>query len=119
MGDNILEDQAGKTRKRRAKAAAQRDTPKLIERRDVVFDEFTIDCHEGMSFKPGELALCFLGRNGSPVDVVVENQAKGVVAVGGGDDVLRRKIERVGVGKVRITSFCDLTDTAKAVLLRE
>lgn len=118
MGDNFLEDQAGKTKKRRAKAASKRDTPKLIERPDVVIDEFTIDCLDGVSFKPGDLVLCFPGRTVSPVDVVVENQSRGAVNLGGGD-VLRREIEGAGVGKLEITSVCDLTDTAKAKLVRE
>lgn len=118
MGDNFLEDQAGKTKKRRAKSAAKRDTPKLIERPDVITEEFTIDCFDGASFKPGDVVLCFPGRNGSPVDVVVENQSKGSVNLGGGN-VLRRVIEGAGVGKLQITSFCDLTDTAKAKLVQE
>lgn len=118
MGDNFLEAQAGNTRKRRAKAEAKRDSPKLIERPDVVVDEFTIECLEGVSLRTGDVVMCFPGRNGSPVDVVVENQFKGAVNRGGGQ-VLRQSIEATGIGKLHILSTCDLTETAKARLIQE
>jgi hypothetical protein len=118
MGDNFLESQAGNTKKRRAKAAEKRDTPKLIARPDVVVDEFRIDCKNGVVLKPGEHVICLPGRNGAPVDVVHEHRLLGNVAVGGGE-VLRQEIEQNGVGRLQIVSYCMLTDTAKARLLKE
>ncbi len=118
MGDNFLEDQAGKTRKRRARAVTKRDAPKLLVRPDAVSDEFTIDCQNGAILKPGDWLMCVPGQNGAPVDVVQENRLLGHVAVGGGD-VLRRQIEGAGVGKLQVVSHCVLTDTAKARLVQE
>lgn len=118
MGDNFLEVQAGNTRKRRAKAAANRDMPKLISRPDSVSDEFTIDCRDAVLLKPGIQVLCLPGKNGLPVDVVYENSLLGHVGVGGGE-VLRREIEQAGVGRLQIVNYCSLTDTAKARLVKE
>lgn len=118
MGDNFLENQAGNTKKRRAKAVIERDTPTLLSRPDTISDEFTIDCHSNVSFKPGDIVVCLLGQNGSPVDVVIENHLLGHVDVGGGE-TLRQEIERSGVGRLQILSHCTLTDTAKAKLVKE
>lgn len=118
MGDNFLEDQAGKTKKRRAKAAVKRDTPKLLVRPDSVSVEFTIDCQNGAVLKPGDQVLCLLGRGEAPVDVVLENRLLGQIGMGGGD-VLRKEIEQPGVGRLQIISHCTLTDTAKAKLVKE
>ena len=118
MGDNFLEDQAGKTKKRRAKAVAKRNSPKLISRPDSIADEFTIDCQGGVVLKPGDRVLCLPGQNGSPVDVVFENRLLGHVGVGGGES-LRKQIDQPGVAQLQIVSFCKLTDTAKAELVKE
>lgn len=118
MGDNFLETQAGNTKKRRAKAAAKRDTPKLLNRPDAVLDEFTIDCQDSVVLRPGDTVLCLLGKNGSPVDVVFENHLLGHVGIGGGE-VLRREIEQSGAGRLQVVSHCKLTDTAKARLVKE
>ncbi len=119
MGDNFLEDQAKNTRKRRAKAAAKRGTPKLFDRSDRVTEEFTIDCLDGTAVKTGDLVLCFPGQNGLPLDVVIENRLFGSVGEIGGGGVLRQRIEEFGVGKLRITSYCDLAGTARAELIQE
>ena len=118
MGDNFLEGQAGNTKKRRAKSAVKRDTPRLISRPDEVVDEFTIDCQNSVVLNPGDTVHCLPGQNGSPVDVVVENRLLGHVGVGGGE-VLRREIEQPGIGRLQIISHCTLTDTAKARLVKE
>lgn len=118
MGDNFLEGQAGNTKKRRAKAAAKLAAPKLLARPDVMLDEFTIDCQNNVSAKPGDMVICVANQNGGPIDVVIENRLLGRIELGGGE-VLRNAIEHLGVGRLEILSHCSLTDTAKARLVQE
>lgn len=118
MGDNFLEKQAGMTKKRRAKAVAKRDVPRLINRPDSICDEFTIDFHGDGAVKAGDMLLCLPGQSGLPVDVIFENHLLGHVGVGGGE-ILLRAIEQFGVGRLEVISHCTLTETAKARLVQE
>jgi hypothetical protein len=119
MGDNVLEGQAKNTRKRRAKAAAGMQAPKLIERPDEVLDQFTIDCKEGQHLKVGEVLYCFPGTDGAPVDVVRQHENVGSVDETGGGKELRKQIEGRGAGKLRICSLDELTGTSQAEFVRE
>lgn len=118
MGDNVLEGQAKNTQKRRAKAVAGMQTPKLFQRSDEVRDQYTIDYKEGQQLKPGDVLRCFPGTNGSPIDVASMHENIGSVDESGGGNQLRKQIEEAGVGNLRICSVNELTETALAEFVR-
>lgn len=91
-------------------------TPKLFERPNEIMDEFTIDCRDGETLKPGEELRCFPGTNGVPVEVARAHQNVGSIREGGGA-VLRGYIEQRGVGKLCVLSFNALTGTAQAEMI--
>lgn len=119
MGDNVLEGQAKNTRKRRAKAVAGMQTPKLFQRSDEVRDQYTVDYKEGQQLKPGEVLLCFPGTNGAPIDVTRKHENIGSVEESGGGNQLRKQIEDAGAGNLRISSVNELTETAQAEFVRD
>lgn len=118
MGDNFLEDQAKKFKKRRASATSNMMAPKLFQRSDSITDLFRIDCPEGTVVEPGEVVRCFPGSDGHGVAVVRAHERIGDVAEGGGD-ALRRLLRVDGMGHMRIRSFNPLTHTANAEVLTE
>jgi hypothetical protein len=119
MGDNFLEGQANSTKKRRAKATAAMQAPKLITRPDEIIDEYTIDCRNGQVLTVGEILRCFPSSNGAPVDVARDHNNIGTIGQRGGGQSLRMQIEPCGVGTLRVRSFNELTSTAQVERVRE
>jgi len=119
MGDNFLEAQAKNTRKRRAKAAAVINAPRLIVRPDVVVDEFTVDCREGCELTPGEELRCFRISREDAVDVARGHMNVGKVTEAGGAGALAAEIQGEGVGRLRVRSFDRLAGSAQVERVRE
>lgn len=119
MGDNFLEAQAQNTKKRRAKAAAVINAPKLIVRSDEVVDEFTVDCREGMELKPGEELRCFQTSCEDLLDVARGHLNVGKVTEAGGARSLVAEIQTKGVGRLRVRSFDRLAGSAQVERITE
>jgi hypothetical protein len=119
MGDNFLEGQAKSTKKRRAKAAAVINAPKLIIRGDEVVDEFTVDCREGCELSPGEELLCFQNARGDTIDVARGHLNVGKVKQAGGAGSLATELQGEGVGRLRVRSFDHLAGSAQVERVRE
>lgn len=119
MGDNFLEGQAKNTKKRRARAVSQMETPKLFERPDEVVDEFTIDCRDGQTFAAGEILFCFPNSVGDSVDVARNHEHIGCVRESGGAKTLRIRIDGPGVGKLLVRSFNQLACTAQVEAVQD
>ena len=119
MGDNFLEAQAKNTKKRRAKAVAEINTPKLIERPDEVRDRFTVECADGCELAAGETLRCFPGERADAVDVARGHQTVGQVNELGGGRALASDVQAAGVGRLRVVSFDGLAGSAQVEQVRE
>lgn len=119
MGDNFLEAQVKNTKKRRARAAAIINSPKLIVRPDEVVDEFTVECRDGFELSPGEVLRCFPGESSSAVEVARGHLNVGEVTQSGGGRVLKSEIQAEGVGRLRICTFDQLAGSAQVECFRE
>lgn len=119
MGDNYLEAQAQNTKKRRAKAAAAINAPRLLVRPDHVLDQFTVDCHVGYELVPGDVLFCFPSAAGDAVDVVRGHERVGAVGTFGGAESLTAEMDGAGVGRLRVISFDRVSGSAEVEPIRE
>lgn len=116
MGQNILEGQAKNTEKRRMKAKATMQAPVLIDRPDLVIQEFTLVIRDDASVAVGEKFNCYCGSRNQPVDVAREYEHIGTIQQSGGGDALSSALSTTGMGVLLVRSLDAVAGTAQVEL---
>lgn len=119
MGDNYLEAQAKNTRKRRAIAAEEIESPKLFVRPDRVTERYTVDCVGGGGIDVGEELTCYPGGSDGVIDVVRGHLRVGEVGPHGGGLSLEEDINDEGVGRLRVVSIDPIGGSAEVETFKE
>jgi len=117
MGDNFLEDQTEKCRKRRDRAMAEVQHPTLLDRPEVIRRLFDIKPRAGESFQPGEMLLAQITDRSGPVSVLRGTQTIGTVD-GEGGKVLGNALDHTcGATRMRIVSVLSLSGVGRAEIV--
>lgn len=118
MGDNFLENQTEKCRKRRDRAMEEVRHPTLFDRPEIVRRFYDIKPNDGEPLRTGEVLLAQITGSQDSVAILRGPQTVGSV-VGEGGTVLGGGLqETCGTTRMRIVSVLPLSGVGRAEVIK-
>lgn len=118
MGDNFLEDQTDKCRKRRDRAMEEVRHPTLLDRPEFVRRLYDIKPHDGEPLRAGEVLLAQITGRKDSVAILRGPKTVGSV-VGEGGTVLGSGLQDTcGTTRLRIVSVLPLSGIGRAEVVK-
>lgn len=118
MGDNFLEDQTDKCRKRRDRAMEEVRHPTLLDRPEIVRRLYDIKPKDGEPLRAGEVLLAQITGRQDNVAILRGPKTVGSI-VGEGGTVLSSGLqETCGATQMRILSVLPLSGVGRAEIIK-
>ena len=118
MGDNFLENQTDKCRKRRDLAMAEMHQPSVLDRPEIVRRLYDVRPYEGESLRTNEVLLAQTTGPQRKVAILRGPQPIGTVEGDGGTVLGDALQETCGITRVRIVNVLPLSGVGKAEVVK-